>query len=201
VFVASYGNGANPCTFGSPCKTFQQAVNVVASGGEVTAIDSAGFGSITIGQAVTITSPPGVEAGIAAAAGADGIDIVAPGATVVLRGLTLLGANAANQGIFVSTAGRVEIIGCVVKDFKINGIAVQTSGSNTEMSVQISNTIVTDNSPGSDDGIFFISQAGGGKIIASLDHVTVSNSGIGIQPEAVSAPIEIMVTDSHRAQN
>jgi len=38
VFVASYGNDANPCTFGSPCKTFQQAVNVVDTGGEVTAI-------------------------------------------------------------------------------------------------------------------------------------------------------------------
>ena len=38
VFVASYGNDSNPCTFGSPCKTFQQAVNVVDTGGEVTAI-------------------------------------------------------------------------------------------------------------------------------------------------------------------
>ena len=64
TFVASYGNDSNPCTFGSPCKTFQQAVNVVAAGGEVTAIDSAGFGPITITQAVTITSPDGVEAGI-----------------------------------------------------------------------------------------------------------------------------------------
>ena len=59
VFVASYGNDANPCTFGSPCKTFQQAVSVVAAGGEVTAIDSAGFGPISITKAVTITSPAG----------------------------------------------------------------------------------------------------------------------------------------------
>jgi hypothetical protein len=64
VFVASYGNDTNPCTFGSPCKTFQQAVNVVDAGGEVTAIDSAGFGPINITKAVTITSPDGVEAGI-----------------------------------------------------------------------------------------------------------------------------------------
>ena len=54
VFVASYGNDANPCTFGSPCKTFQAAVNAVDAGGEVTAIDGAGFGP----------SPDGVEAGI-----------------------------------------------------------------------------------------------------------------------------------------
>src|SRR5580692_11877630 len=66
VFVASYGSDSNPCTFGSPCKTFQNAVNTVAAGGEVTAIDSAGFGPVIIGKAVTITSPNGVEAGIAA---------------------------------------------------------------------------------------------------------------------------------------
>jgi len=29
VFVASYGNDSNPCTFGSPCRNFQQAVTVV----------------------------------------------------------------------------------------------------------------------------------------------------------------------------
>src|SRR6516162_8350922 len=88
VFVASYGNDANPCTFGSPCKTFQVAVNVVDAGGEVTAIDSAGFGPITIKKAVIITSPDGVEAGIVASASADAIDINAgPNDTVVLRGL------------------------------------------------------------------------------------------------------------------
>src|SRR5215469_17053733 len=75
VFVASYANDANSCTFGSPCKTFQQAVNVVDPGGEVTAIDSAGFGPINITKSVSITSPDGVEAGIVASAGADAIDV------------------------------------------------------------------------------------------------------------------------------
>jgi hypothetical protein len=32
VFVASYGNDSNPCTFGSPCKTFQIAINAVDAG-------------------------------------------------------------------------------------------------------------------------------------------------------------------------
>src|SRR6516165_8472852 len=72
MFVASYGNDANPCTFGSPCKTFQHAHDVVDVGGEVTAIDSAGFGPINITKSVTITSPDGVEAGIVPAAGGDG---------------------------------------------------------------------------------------------------------------------------------
>src|SRR5580692_9318294 len=94
VFVASYGSDSNPCTFGSPCKTFQNAVSVVAAGGEVTAIDSAGFGPVIIRHAVTVTSPEGVEAGIAAAAGNDAI-LVEAGSndTVVLSGLTLEGAG------------------------------------------------------------------------------------------------------------
>jgi hypothetical protein len=58
VFVASYGNDANPCTFLSSCRNFQQAVNVVDAGGEVTAIDSAGFGAINITKSVTITNRP-----------------------------------------------------------------------------------------------------------------------------------------------
>src|SRR5215472_9049209 len=87
VFVASYGNDANPCTFLSPCKTFQQAVNVVDAGGEVTAIDSAGFGPISISQSVTITSPPGIEAGIAVPSGGVGITVSAGSSDAVqLRG-------------------------------------------------------------------------------------------------------------------
>jgi hypothetical protein len=201
VFVSATGSDSNPCSFASPCRSFQHAHDTVAANGEIAVLDTAGYGQVTISKSITITNPGGVEAGITAGSGTTAITVSAPGAAVVLRGLTLLGANTANEGIFVATAARVEIVGCVVSDFKVNGIAIQSIGSSAETSVLISNTIVIDNAPGSGDGIFFISQAGGGKIIAALDHVTVSNSGIGIQPEAVSAPIEIMVTDSHIDNN
>ena len=99
VFVASYGNDANPCTFGSPCKTFQVAVNAVDAGGEVTAIDSAGFGPINITKAVTITSPDGVEAGIVPPVNGTAITINAgPTDEVQLRGLTINGSGTAAMG-------------------------------------------------------------------------------------------------------
>src|SRR5215472_16479947 len=106
VFVASYGNDSNPCTFGSPCKTFQVAVNAVDAGGEVTAIDSAGFGPINITQAVTITSPDGVEAGIVPAAFGTAITINA-GANdaIVLRGLTLNGSGIGDTGVTFASGG------------------------------------------------------------------------------------------------
>ena len=129
VFVASYGNDSNPCTFLSPCKTFQQAVNVVATGGEVTAIDSAGFGPINITQSVTITSPPGVEAGIVPTAGGDAITINAlTDINVTLRGLTLEGSTGGNHGIFLTstvTNATLNILDCMVKDFTAGGIVIE----------------------------------------------------------------------------
>ena len=90
VFVASYGSDTNPCTFGSPCKTFQNAINVVTIGGEVTAIDSAGFGPIVISHAITITGPNGFEAGnVDTTSGASAIAINAgPNDNIVISGLT-----------------------------------------------------------------------------------------------------------------
>src|SRR6516165_9863844 len=122
VFVASYGNDANPCTFGSPCKTFQQAVNVVDPGGEVTAIDSAGFGPISITKAVTITSPDGVEAGIVPVAGGNAITIHA-GSTdaIVLHGLTLNGSGVGANGIVFNSGASLSIADCAVRNMTGNG--------------------------------------------------------------------------------
>jgi hypothetical protein len=127
VFVASYGSDANPCTFGSPCKTFQNAVNVVAPGGEVTAIDSAGFGPIAINKSVTITSPAGIEAGVVPVAGGDAIDINAgPTDVIVLRSLTLNGSGIGYNGIVFDAGASLTVSDCVVENFNYTG-----SGSTT----------------------------------------------------------------------
>src|SRR6516162_11539132 len=118
VFVASYGDDANPCTFLSPCRNFQQAVNVADAGGEVTAIDSAGFGPINITKAVTITSPDGVEAGIVPVSGGDAITISAGSSDVIqLHGLTLDGTGGGVDGIVFTTGQSLIIAGCVIRDF------------------------------------------------------------------------------------
>src|SRR5260370_29751704 len=90
TFVASTGSDGNPCSRFAPCRTFQSALNAVAVGGEVVALDSAGFGSnLTINKSVAITASPGVFAGIVVFTG-HGIDINAAGSdTVILRGLTI----------------------------------------------------------------------------------------------------------------
>jgi hypothetical protein len=50
TFVASYGLDTNPCTHDQPCRAFTAALAVTSAGGEVVALDSAGYGTATIAQ-------------------------------------------------------------------------------------------------------------------------------------------------------
>ena len=55
VFVASYGNDANTatgCGFANPCRGFTAAMTAVDAGGEVVALDAAGYGAVTITKSV-----------------------------------------------------------------------------------------------------------------------------------------------------
>jgi hypothetical protein len=196
VFVASFGTdtGNTTCSFTQPCRTFQTAVNNVALGGEVTAIDSAGFGPISITQAVTITSPNGVEAGIVAT-GPSAISITAgSGDTVTLRGLTLDGVATTNTGISFSSGGRLEIIDCTVRNFTSFGISVQPT---TAASVLISNTLVTDVSANGAAAIDFSPQGSSLAITAALDHVTAGHNNIGVVANALNGPVELVISKSY----
>jgi hypothetical protein len=204
VFVASYGSDSNPCTFGSPCKTFQQAVNVVAVGGEITAIDSAGFGPVTVNQSVTITSPNGVEAGIQAAAGGTAITINAPGSSVVLSGLTINGADVGGIGIQVNAAN-LEVVNCAVRGFT-NGVTANGTGiillPAAQMNFLISNTIVADNS----FGIYYQNNGSGisGSINGVIDHVVATNNsrdGISIISEMVGEPTYVTISNTTSSNN
>jgi hypothetical protein len=189
VFVASYGSDSNPCTFGSPCKTFQQAINSVAVGGEVTAIDSAGFGSVTISHAVTITSPNGVEAGIAApASGGAAITIAVTSGVVSLNGLTLDGDNVTNTtGIEFTGAATLHIQNCVIRNFGGSGVEFEPSASSQ---LTVSNTVVSDNDA---VGIWILSAP----TLGVLDHVVMQNNGShGLFVSSELAAMRVTVTDS-----
>src|SRR6266700_1968683 len=79
---AGSGNDANPCTRTSPCRNFQAAIAQTLPGGEVIALDSGGYGPVTITQAVALIAPAGVYAGISVFSGA-GIAINAGPSDVV----------------------------------------------------------------------------------------------------------------------
>ena len=204
VFVASYGTdtGNTICSYTQPCRTFQNAVNNVAAGGEVTAIDSAGFGPISITQSVTITSPSGVEAGVLATTG-DGVNInVASSANVVLRGLTIEGA--VDDGVvFEGAGGQLEVIGCKIHNFYNSGIAVLPSGPTT---VLVKDTIISDSDPRDNFaiGIWLQNFTSTAPITAALDEVTIANiSGAngGVYVKGNGAPVEAAIANSHIENN
>ena len=200
VFVASYGNDANPCTFGSPCKTFQQAVNVVDPGGEVTAIDSAGFGPISITKAVTITSPDGVEAGIVPVAGGNAITINAGSSdTIGLRGLTINGAGNALNGVAFNTGGTLTIQNCVIRNLTGQGLNFIPSNSS---SLSVSNSYVGNNGG---HGIL-VQPNGSASATATFNRVETqyngpSSYGIGLDSSLTSGTINGSIKDSVSSNN
>ena len=128
VFVsARSGNDANTCDdVNAPCKTFAGAVTKLNPSGEAIALDSGGYGPVTITQAVTIEAPAGVTAFIHPSSG-DAITVTTGSSdTVTLRGLTLnVGAG---NGIMVNSVGTLNVENCFITGFVPNGILMISAG-------------------------------------------------------------------------
>jgi len=131
TWVSSVGLDSNSCSRTSPCKTFAAAISKTLKGGEIDALDSGGFGPVTISKSITIDGT-GMLAGTFATAGANGItiNITDPNDTeksVRLRGLSINGLGAGQNGISVltnTTASKVSIEDCVIDGFTGNGIDI-----------------------------------------------------------------------------
>lgn len=118
------------------------------AGGEITVLDSAGYGSVTINKSVSITNEEGVEAGVTTPTAVNAITVNAGLSDVVnLRGLALVGGGVGNFGITVTSGGTVNIEHSVVHGFVVG---IRASGRSK---VSISDTIVSGNSQ---SGVFFV---------------------------------------------
>ena len=114
------------------------------AGGEVTAIDSAGFGPIIITKAVTITSPDGVEAGIVPTSSGNAITIgVGTSDTVVLRGLTLDGGGVGFDGILFNAGGRLVVTNCVLQNFGNAGIQFFPASDSVGINFLVEDTLLS----------------------------------------------------------
>src|SRR5262245_46616782 len=105
TFVSTNGDDLNGCSLAAPCRSFARAITQTDPAGEIVVQDSGGYGAVIVDRDVAINAPPGVYAGISVFAGEDGIDVVAPAANVVLRGITVNGQGG-NIGIRLQS-GRV----------------------------------------------------------------------------------------------
>jgi hypothetical protein len=120
AFVSSTGNDANAatnCAQTAPCRTFAAAYPTVTAGGELIALDTAGYGPLTggntINKAITIATIPGVTAFVVVATGTTGFTVTAaPTDGVRLRNISFNGSGAANTIGIQHNAGRLVVENC-----------------------------------------------------------------------------------------
>jgi len=179
--VAASGTNNPACSLVAPCRDFASAITATSAGGEIIVLESGGYGPVTIGKTVSIIASPGIYAGISVFSGS-GITINAPGAIVVLRGLSINGQGG-SRGIDVEAAARVRIEGCVVARVAAEGINDVAAGSEMVMI----DTIVRDN-------------GGSGIVVnasAVLDHVRSEHNVVqGLVLSPASTGTSATVTDS-----
>ena len=124
TFVASFGNDANTatnCGFANPCRGFTAALGVTDPGGEIVALDAAGYGAVTINKSVTITANPGFYAGISAATG-NAVTIATASVNVILRGLNINSLGAVN-GVSMTNGASLSIENCLISNFSATDAA------------------------------------------------------------------------------
>ena len=176
TFVAPNGVDINPCSIAQPCRSFGAAIGRTASGGEVIALESAGYGPVLITQSVSIVAPQGVYAGISVASGQTGVAINGANIVVALRGLSINGVGTGSLGGVVFQQGaRLRIEGCVVSNIFASGIVQHAADS--EMVVL--DTIVRDN-----NGSGAVVQTNGSAVFDN--YRAEHNAGDGVYVVAVS---------------
>ena len=152
AFIVSTGNDANAgagCTPTAACRSLQAAHNAVDAGGEIVALDTAGYGTVVITKSVTILGNPGVVASISVASGI-GVDIATPGVNVVLRNVNINGVGGStgvnmvagnsltlencvianlSSGVYVAAAANVRIVNSVMRGNSIRGAFIGNSAT------------------------------------------------------------------------
>lgn len=195
-WVSGVGDDANPCSRTAPCKTWAGAFAKAGNGSEIDALDTGGFGAVTITKSITLDGGGGQIASTLVL-GTSGI-VVAAGPTdvVILRNLRLdgfLGSGNSEAGIngirFIS--GKLLIIeNCDIFGFNNNGIDI---ASNQDSQVIIKNTTITNNAAA---GIR--AQTSAGTVGVTIDHSYFSGNGFGVWADNNS---KVTVTNSVAAGN
>ena len=140
TFVSSAGNDGNAgsnCPRLSPCRNFAAAYAVTTSGGEIVALDAAGYGTITINSGVTIIGVEGAL--ISVPTGTAGVTVNAGSNLVLLRNILITGAGASNTTGVDFNSGKLVLDNCTLKQLT-TGLDVANSKVDVVDSEIIGNT-------------------------------------------------------------
>jgi hypothetical protein len=198
-FVSGHGNDANSCLYAAPCRTFAGAYPKTNAGGEISVLDPAGFGPLTITHALSIVNDGVGEASIVLVAAGNAITINAgAGDAVSLRGLTLDGSGTdSTVGIAFNSGAALTVQNCVVRHF--GGVGINFAPG-TASNLAVSNVLIADNAL---DGVN-IAPTASGVITAVLNRVELSNNYNGVYvtgSASTGTSVDASVTESVAAKN
>jgi hypothetical protein len=144
TWVSGVGDDANPCSRTAPCKTFAGAISKTAAGGEIDALDPAGYGAVTITKAITIDGGGGQVASVLVS-GTNGIVVQAgPSDVVILRNLRINGIGTGINGIRFLSGKDLNVEDCVIFGFTTNGVDVALNQA-TQATVHVFRSIIKNN--------------------------------------------------------
>jgi hypothetical protein len=194
TFVSAAGTDNPTCSFAAPCRHFQAAADATSAGGEVDALDPAGYGPINIDRPITIEGQGWSY--IAPPASGNGITINAVSGKVTIRGVSLngVGISGITRGILFNSGTSLNVQNCIIENFSGYGILFQPTAASK---ISVSNTVASDNNFG-----IYIGPTGGATTIGVLDHVHIENSIndgltlIGTQQNIVATITESVIADN-----
>lgn len=177
TWVSGTGDDANPCSRTAPCKTFAGAISKTAASGEINAVDSAGYGAVTITKAITIDTLT-VQGGILISGSSGVIVNAGPTDKVTLRGLDFNGLNNGAACTYVTTGVRVLQAGSVrVEDSTFTGFQKSFDLSpTTPVDVLLNRVDVTNSCT---NGVKVTPGAGGSADVMIQDS-TIASSGTAL---------------------
>jgi hypothetical protein len=183
TWVSGVGDDANPCSRTAPCKTWAGAISKTAAGGEINALDPAGYGAVTITKSITIDGTPGPNTAGVLVAGTNGINISAAATdTITLRGLTIDGLGPSSPspglvGVRILSAGSVHLEKLNIYGFNQQGVYdSRTTGG--ELYVQ--DVVIRDNAQ---TGLLVLPSSGATQITVNVTRAQMlnnANSGIAL---------------------
>jgi len=184
TWVSGVGDDVNPCSRTAPCKTFAGAISKTAAGGEINAMDSGGFGALTITKSITIDGHGHLTSILASAT--NGVTVNAgPNDVVRLRGLSINGAGAplGIKGVRILSAKAVHIEDTQIFNFSQEGIELAVPPATASPTLLLRNVSISRTQTAV--------KAAGGSVV--VDKSQLVDSGTGL---AASAGAKVSVHDS-----
>ena len=171
TWVSGVGDDANPCSRTAPCKTFQGAISKTATAGEISVLDPAGYGQVTINKSITIDGS-GTHGSILSAS-TNGITINATASSkVILRNIQIDGAGTGLNGINIvaNGAGTVILTGVAILNTNV-GISATPNAGATRLVIENTDVLGC-----SSTGISLVPTAPA-SVSVSMNHVRVLATG------------------------